>query len=95
MAVQRAWRSVLDALRTATRKIASDQEGTVPQIEYPGYELAQKPLDTWISPSLLQEVKYRGVAVIKGVVAEQQAMRWKDECLEYARLNPAMKGVSA
>ena len=39
------------------------------------------------------ELRKRGVAVVRGVVDEQEALRWKDDLREYTRKNPQTKGT--
>lgn len=41
-----------------------------------------------------EELKKRGVAVVRGVVSEAQALSWKEELREYIRKNPGTKGTS-
>ena len=40
------------------------------------------------------ELKKRGVAVIRGVVSEEEALQWKEDLREYIRQNPQTKGRS-
>ena len=38
------------------------------------------------------ELRKRGVAVVRGVVPEQEALQWKEDLREYIRQNPQTKG---
>lgn len=38
------------------------------------------------------ELKKRGVAVVRGVVSEEEALGWKEEVREYVRANPQTRG---
>jgi hypothetical protein len=39
------------------------------------------------------ELRKRGVAVVRGVVEEREALRWKEDLRQYIRLNPQTKGM--
>lgn len=39
-----------------------------------------------------RELRKRGVAVVRGVVSEEEALGWKEEVIEYVRANPQTKG---
>ena len=39
------------------------------------------------------ELKKRGVAVVRGVVSEQEALGWKESLQEYIKANPQTKGA--
>lgn len=39
-----------------------------------------------------RQLRKRGVAVVRGVVSEEQALGWKEEVREYVRVNPQTRG---
>lgn len=89
----RAWRSVLLALQTKLAHIAKHKGDTIPYISYPKDPTdAGKSLESWVPADKLSEIRQRGVAVIKGVVPEQQALEWKRRVKDYARFNPTIRG---
>lgn len=63
-----------------------DQKGPdiIPQIDYEDFIVSRN--------DFVDEVKRRGVAVVRGVVAEQEARGYKTEVEEYVRANPWTRG---
>ncbi|KAL3418929.1 hypothetical protein PVAG01_09150 [Phlyctema vagabunda] len=78
-----SWKSLLEQLAVENAFIASRGPDIIPQIDFT--DLASPPRD------FLAEVKKRGVAVVKGVVPEQEARSYKDGVEEYVRENPWTK----
>lgn len=89
----RAWQDVLHTLRRATAEVAARPDDIIPEITYPtNANIARQPLDQWISPQKVAEIRQRGAAVITGVVAESQALEWKRRVRDYAAANPMIRG---
>lgn len=91
-AIKSSWRSVLQSLEKEIDLITQKGGDIVPEIIYPGDEIAKKSLEHWMSPETLNEIKKRGTVIIKGVVDENQALEWKARIREYVRANPQVKG---
>ncbi|KAN0066046.1 hypothetical protein ACQY0O_000139 [Thecaphora frezii] len=88
-ALKEAWRDVLQQLEGQVEKTIQLGDRMIPQVEYPGDEVAQQPIERWISREALDEIRERGVAVIKGVIPAKQALRWKHDVRAYASINSA------
>lgn len=93
-ALERSFRQVLDALKSTVNDIDSGprKQDYVPQIQYPGLEAARKPLSAWTSSNTLNDIRQRGVAVVRGVIPVEQALEWKEQVRSYIRANPSVKG---
>ena len=79
-----SWRRLLGQLPSEIRIIERKGPDVIPQINFSDLE---KPSSEFVS-----EVKKRGVAVIKGVVPEDEARVYKTEIEEYVKSNPWTKG---
>ncbi|KAK4653572.1 hypothetical protein QC762_508080 [Podospora pseudocomata] len=83
-AVIASWKRLLSVLQRENEVIAQRGPSIVPEIRFSHLEedlAASKP-----------ELKKRGVAVIKGVIPEDEARAYKYEIEEYVRQNPHTKG---
>ncbi|KAI0475709.1 DUF1479 domain protein [Xylariaceae sp. FL0804] len=78
-----SWQRLLEQLRIENEIIAREGPGIIPSIDFErlGDDL----------PKLRAEIKKRGVAVIRGVIPEDEARHYKDELEEYVRQNPSTK----
>ncbi|KAK4148818.1 hypothetical protein C8A00DRAFT_19417 [Chaetomidium leptoderma] len=83
-AVIASWKRLLTTLRTENDLIARTGPAIIPEVRF---SHLQDDLDT-----LKPEIKKRGVAVIRGVIPEDEARAYKFEIEEYARQNPQTKG---
>ncbi len=75
---------VLDALRGEVELIRNKGADLIPHVEYNGASGS-----SWLSQSSVEQIKQRGVAVIKNVIPTEEVLRWKAEIQQYARLNKA------
>jgi hypothetical protein len=82
--VQASWERLLAYLRDEIPVVSQLRSKVVPEIEY-------KDIDN-PSEQFKSSLKKRGVAVIRGVVPEEQALAWKDGIRDYVRKNPHTKG---
>lgn len=80
-----SWQRLLSQLVTQNEQVRTAGPAIVPSIHYD--ELAQSPT------KFAKQVKDRGVAVIRGVVPEDEARSYKSEVEEYVRQNPWTKGL--
>ncbi|KAL1961076.1 hypothetical protein VTO42DRAFT_4964 [Malbranchea cinnamomea] len=81
--VKRSWDRLLDRLKEEIEVIKSKGSDIIPIIEYKDIRSAPK--------SFGEELRKRGVAVIRGVVPEKEARSYKEEIEEYVRKNPGTK----
>jgi hypothetical protein len=84
-ALRDSWVRLLNQLRKEVPVIAALGSGVIPEIEF-------KDID---SPSKRFNKAYRdtGVAVIRNVVPEQEALKFKSDLREYIKKNPQTKGI--
>jgi len=85
--VRDSWVRLLKALREETRIIKELGNAVVPQIEFTDID---KPSEEF---SCLH--KDRGVALVRGVVSEDQAIQWKKDVQDYICRNPHTKAFPA
>ena len=85
--VRDSWVRLLKVLREETGAIKESGNSLIPQIEYTDIN---KP-----SEEFSRQHKERGVAVVRGVVSEDQAIQWKKDIQDYVRRNPRTKAFPA
>ncbi|KAI1661850.1 DUF1479-domain-containing protein [Daldinia decipiens] len=78
-----SWNRLLAELKRENKIIARGGPGIIPSLDF-------QDLDTDIT-KLRDELEKRGVAVIRGVLPEDEARSFKDEIEEYVRQNPQTK----
>ena len=83
-AVVASWKRLLEELTAENKSIAEQGSDVVPQIKY---EDLGRP-----SRAFEDAVRKRGVVVIRSVVTENEARRYKEETETYIRKNPQTKG---
>ncbi|KAH6623260.1 hypothetical protein F5144DRAFT_495269 [Chaetomium tenue] len=83
-AVIASWKRLLATLKKENEIIARTGPAIVPEVRF---SHLQEDLD-----ALKPEIKKRGVAVIRGVIPEDEARSYKFEIEEYARQNPQTRG---
>lgn len=86
-AVRESWERLLRDLRQEIPLIVELGSKVIPEINF-------KDIDN-PSEHFNAELKKRGVAVVRGVVPEEDALQWKDDLREYIRQNPQTKGEPA
>lgn len=82
-AIRESWERLLRDLREEIPIIVELGSKVVPEINFKDIGNA--------SESFKQEHRKRGVAVVRGVVLEKEALQWKEELREYIRKNPHTK----
>lgn len=79
-----SWKRLLERLKVENDIIAKQGPKIIPDIDF-------RNLDGDLA-KFKDEVKKRGVAVIRNVVPEHEARAYKDEIEEYVKQNPSTRG---
>jgi Asp-tRNA(Asn)/Glu-tRNA(Gln) amidotransferase A subunit family amidase len=85
-AIIEGWKRLLDVLRRENELIARRGPAIVPEVRF-------DRLDEDLRDNAA-EIKKRGVAVVRGVIPEDEARAYKFEIEEYVRRNPQTRGAS-
>ena len=80
-----SWGRLLEQLKIENEIVAREGPNAVPSVAF-------EDLDDNLAV-LRSELKKRGVAVIRGVVPEQEARQYKTELEEYVKKNPHTRGM--
>jgi hypothetical protein len=83
--VRESWERLLRDLREEVPLIVQLGSKAIPEIDFKDIDNAPEKFNS--------ELKKRGVAVVRGVVPQQEALQWKEDLKEYIRLNPQTKGI--
>jgi Protein of unknown function (DUF1479) len=83
-AIRSSWHRLLEHLANENKKVTQCGHSIIPQIDFADLS---RPSDEFLA-----EVRKRGIAVIRGVVPENEARAYKAEVEEYVRANPGTKG---
>lgn len=86
-AVRESWDRLLRELRTEMPLIIELGSKIIPEIDF-------KDLDN-APEAFSKDLRERGVAVVRGIIAEQDVVQWKQELREYIRANPHTKAFPA
>ena len=81
-----SWQRLLTNLREETEVIKALGSRVVPELSFRDLDNVEK------RTTFRDELRNRGVAVIRGVVAEQEALGWKELAKRYIQNNPTTKG---
>jgi hypothetical protein len=84
--VRDSWERLLQHLREEIPLIVELGSKVIPEINFKNLDGA--------SETFSSELRKRGVAVVREVVSEAEALQWKAELKEYIRQNPQTKGMS-
>ncbi|KZV93442.1 DUF1479-domain-containing protein, partial [Exidia glandulosa HHB12029] len=88
-AVRASWVRLLATLRTEIEYIAEQGSSVVPEVKYSDVVSGQ------VSQQFRDELRKRGVAVVRGVVDERAALGYKASIREYIKQNPQTKAFPA
>jgi hypothetical protein len=80
-----SWQRLLKTLKKENEIVAAAGPAIVPQLEF-------KDLAT-ASEDVKNEIRKRGVAVIKSVIPEDEARSYKNDIEQYVKANPSTKGM--
>jgi hypothetical protein len=83
--VRESWERLLKDLREEVPFIVEQGSKVIPEIDFKDLDNAPEQFN--------RELKKRGVAVVRGVVSEAEALGWKQDLREYIRQNPQTKGI--
>ncbi|KAF2450823.1 DUF1479-domain-containing protein [Karstenula rhodostoma CBS 690.94] len=86
-AVRESWERLLNHLREEIPLIVEKGSKIIPEIDF--RDIDDAPAD------FSSELRKRGVAVVRGVVSEEEALGWKESLREYIRANPQTKAFPA
>jgi hypothetical protein len=85
--IRASWDRLLERLKEEIPILAQAGSSVIPEIDF---KHITRP-----SEQFKADLKKRGVAVVRGVVPEEQALAWKEGIREYVRANPHTKGKEA
>lgn len=83
--VRESWERLLRDLREEVPLIVQLGSKAIPEIDFKDIDNAPEKFNSGL--------RKRGVAVVRGVVPQQEALQWKEDLREYIRLNPQTKGM--
>lgn len=84
--IQKSWDRLLRKLKDEVNLIEQRGSDIIPSIDFK---------DIHSSPAVFRdELRKRGVAVIRGVIPEHEARGYKKEIEDYVKTNPGTKGIS-
>ncbi|KAJ7612542.1 hypothetical protein FB45DRAFT_914893 [Roridomyces roridus] len=81
----KAWTEVLVEMGKVTAVIAKEGSAYIPQVAF-------ADLDT-LTPQQIADIKRKGTVVVKDVVDDAQARKWKTELEEFIKANPQSDGM--
>ncbi|RKK94002.1 hypothetical protein BFJ68_g15337 [Fusarium oxysporum] len=81
--IVQSWKKLLRELKRENEIVAKKGPGVIPQIDFKDLEKS--------SDGLREEVKKRGVVVVRGVIPEGEARAYKAEVEEYVAKNPSTR----
>ncbi|KAF4943553.1 hypothetical protein FGADI_13344, partial [Fusarium gaditjirri] len=81
--IVQSWKRLLRELKRENEVVAKKGPGVIPQIEFKDLERSKD--------GLREEVKKRGVVVVRGVIPEGEARAYKAEVEEYVAKNPSTR----
>lgn len=87
-AVRASWDRLLADLREEIPLIAQLGSKVVPEVNY------KDIVEGRVSKQFEDEHRKRGVAVVRGVIDEQEVLGWKEDLKDYIKKNPHTRGKS-
>jgi hypothetical protein len=83
--LKRSWDRLLCKLRDEVRTIEERAPDIIPSIDFKDIHAAPR--------SFHDELRKRGVAVVRGLIPEAEARGYKEDIEAYVRANPGTKGL--
>ncbi|PPQ84327.1 hypothetical protein CVT26_011435 [Gymnopilus dilepis] len=80
----RSWGEILEELNKLAKVTQEEGSNYIPQVNFSDLHS--------LSKDEIAKIKRKGVLVIKDVVPDEQALKWREELKEYVRLNPGVEG---
>ena len=87
VALKASWQRLLTSLKEEIPIIAQSGPSVVPEIDFKDIN---NPSDHF-----QREYRKRGVAVVRNVIPDEEALKWKEDIREYIRQNPHTKAFPA
>ncbi len=87
--VRASWERLLSDLQEETEIIRALGPSVVPEIDFKDVNNIEK------RTAFKDALRKRGVAVVRGVVTEKEALDWKELVKRYVKTNPSTKGFPA
>ena len=84
--VRHSWNRLLADLREETEIIKAVGSKIIPELAFRDLDNVEK------RTAFRDELHKRGVAIIRGVVSEPEALSWKELAKRYIQTNPSTKG---
>jgi len=81
----RSWGEILQELNNLANIIKAEGPNTIPQVNFADLHK--------LSAEEIEKIKRRGTVVIKDVVPDEQAIKWKEELKEFVKANPTVEGL--
>lgn len=85
-AIRESWVRLLSDLHKETETIRAAGSGIVPELAFSDLNNLEK------RAKFKDQLHKRGVAVVKGVVSEKEALEWKESLKKYIQSNPSIRG---
>ncbi|KAF9525722.1 DUF1479-domain-containing protein [Crepidotus variabilis] len=82
--VTRTWKEVIDQLKLVNAEIAKEGTNYIPQVSF-------RDLDK-LSEEEIERIKRRGCIVIRDVVSDEEAIKWRQDLQEFVAVNPDVDG---
>ncbi|EIM79482.1 uncharacterized protein STEHIDRAFT_126484 [Stereum hirsutum FP-91666 SS1] len=76
-----SWREVLDELKITTKEIAATGPDIILRVQFEQIKSGK------VDPEVLKRVRAVGTMIVEGAISEEEALKWKADILEYARVN--------
>lgn len=83
--LMRSWKTVIAALKARTDDFIKIGPAYIPQVDYSEMQR--------LSAEQLPEIKKKGCVVIKNVVSDEEALRWKADLKKIIEDNPLLEGI--
>jgi hypothetical protein len=83
--IKASWTRLLQDLRKEIPLISELGSKVIPEIDFKDIETPSKTFN--------DELRKRGVAVVRGVVPEAEVLQWKEDLKKYIQQNPQTKGT--
>lgn len=84
--MRESWIRLLSDLQKETETIRAAGSGIIPELAFSDLDNLEK------RAKFKDQLHKRGVAVIKGVVSEKEALEWKESLRKYVQSNPSIRG---
>ncbi|KAF4613742.1 hypothetical protein D9613_008102 [Agrocybe pediades] len=81
----RSWGEVLEEMNKVTKVVKVEGVDYIPQVNFADLEK--------LSKEEIERIKRRGTVVIRDVVPDEQAVKWKEELKEFVKANPTVEGL--